>query len=59
MTVAPKEKEAIPEQKFSFAISNTKEYFDLLFEVLEIGNPIVNAFIWKLLGSIPVNQTFY
>lgn len=45
------------EQKLNLIISNRSEYFDLLFELLNLGiNEITNA-AWNLLIQIPVNKT--
>lgn len=51
--------ETIPldESKLNLIISNRSEYFDLLFELLNLGiNEITNA-AWNLLAQIPVNKT--
>jgi hypothetical protein len=43
--------------KLNLIISNRAEYFDLLFELLNLGiNEITNA-AWNLLIQIPVNKT--
>lgn len=42
--------------KISHILSNTYEYFSLLFELLELGNATINEKVWKLLNEIPVNQ---
>lgn len=44
------------EPKLNIIISNRSEYFDLLFELLNLGiNEITNA-AWNLLIQIPVNK---
>jgi hypothetical protein len=44
------------EAKLNLIISNRSEYFDLLFELLNLGiNEITNA-AWNLLVQIPVNK---
>lgn len=45
--------------KVSHILSNTYEYFSLLFELLELGNATINERVWKLLNQIPVNQEMY
>lgn len=52
-----KEEQPIEEAKLNLIISNRAEYFDLLFELLNLGiNEITNT-AWNLLVQIPVNKT--
>jgi hypothetical protein len=52
-----KEDGVIEDAKINLIISNKAEYFDLLFELLNLGiNEITNA-AWNLLIQIPVNKT--
>ncbi|CAG9332998.1 unnamed protein product [Blepharisma stoltei] len=45
--------------RLSNILSNTNEYFNLLFELFELGNSAINSQIWILLNKIPVNQEMY
>jgi len=45
--------------RLSSILSNTHQYFNLLFDLLELGNPSVNSLIWNLLNKIPVNQYMF
>jgi hypothetical protein len=52
-----KEEGVVEDAKINLIISNKAEYFDLLFELLNLGiNEITNA-AWNLLIQIPVNKT--
>lgn len=52
-----KEDGVVEDAKINLIISNKAEYFDLLFELLNLGiNEITNA-AWNLLIQIPVNKT--
>jgi hypothetical protein len=37
-------------------LSNRDEYFDLLFDLLNLGMDNVTTAVWKLLVQIPVNK---
>lgn len=45
--------------RLSNLLSNTHEYFELLFTLLEKGSPSLNLQTWQLLNQIPVNQVLY
>lgn len=50
------EQKSKEEAKLNLIIANRAEYFDLLFELLNLGiNEITNA-AWNLLIQIPVNK---
>jgi hypothetical protein len=54
--VKEKDEETKEEAKLNLIISNRSEYFELLFELLNLGiNEITNA-SWNLLVQIPVNK---
>ena len=40
-------------------ISNNEEYFDLLFDLLNLGISNVTTAVWNLLVAIPVNKKLY
>jgi len=40
-------------------ISNNEEYFDLLFDLLNLGINDVTTAVWNLLVAIPVNKKLY
>jgi len=50
------EKGDLDEQRLNLTISNRKEYFDLLFDLLNLGLDRVTTSVWKLLVEIPVNK---
>ena len=43
------------DDKLNLIISNKAEYFDLLFDLLNLGIPDVTSSVWSLLMQIPVN----
>jgi ubiquitin C-terminal hydrolase len=45
--------------RLSTLLSNTHEYFELLFTLLEKGSSSLNLQTWHLLNQIPVNQELY
>mmetsp|Transcript_13360 Transcript_13360/g.25089 ORF Transcript_13360/g.25089 Transcript_13360/m.25089 type:complete len:2359 (+) Transcript_13360:2657-9733(+) len=45
--------------RLSQLLSDTHEYFELLFTLLENGSPSLNLQTWQLLNQIPVNQELY
>jgi len=53
------EKGDLDEQRLNLTISNRKEYFDLLFDLLNLGLDRVTTSVWKLLVEIPVNKHLY
>jgi len=40
-------------------VSNRAEYFDLLFELLNLGVPDITQAVWKLMMQIPINQKLF
>lgn len=40
-------------------LSNDSEYFDLLFDLFNLGSAEVTEAVWSLLKIIPVNQTLF
>ena len=44
------------ESKLNLIISNRSEYFDLLFELLNLGINEITSAAWNLLVQIPVNK---
>lgn len=57
--VEPVKYKITEDSTLSMIISNTQEYFNLLFELFELGNTTINIQIWTLLNKIPVNQEMY
>ena len=53
------EKEEEQESKLNLIISNKSEYFDLLFDLLNLGVNEINYQAWNLLTQIPVNKKLY
>lgn len=51
-----KEEEYSQESKLNLIISNRSEYFDLLFELLNLGITEITNAAWNLLVQIPVNK---
>jgi len=47
------------ESKLNLILSNKSEYFDLLFELLNLGVNEINVQAWNLLNQIPVNKNLY
>ena len=47
--------EEVIEEKLNSIISNKAEYFDLLFDLLNLGIPDVTSSVWSLIMQIPVN----
>jgi hypothetical protein len=46
----------LDEQRLNLTISNRKEYFDLLFDLLNLGLDRVTSAVWNLLEQIPINK---
>ena len=44
------------EDKLNLIISNKAEYFDLLFDLLNLGISEITNAVWNLLCQIPVNK---
>lgn len=53
---APKDEVKNEEAKLNLIISNRTEYFDLLFELLNLGINEITTASWNLLVQIPVNK---
>ena len=53
------EKQPEEESKLNLIISNKGEYFDLLFELLNLGVYEITTQSWALLTQIPVNKRLY
>ena len=51
-----KVEEEFQEDKLNLIVSNRAEYFDLLFDLLNLGIPDVTSAVWSLLMQIPVNH---
>lgn len=51
-----KEEKKTEEAKLNLIISNRSEYFDLLFELLNLGINEITTASWNLLVQIPVNK---
>jgi hypothetical protein len=51
-----KEEEYSQDSKLNLIISNRSEYFDLLFELLNLGITEITNAAWNLLVQIPVNK---
>lgn len=47
------------EAKLNLILSNKSEYFELLFDLLNLGVTEINAQAWNLLTQIPVNKELY
>lgn len=47
----------VEESKLNLIISNRTEYFELLFELLNLGITEITNAAWSLLVQIPVNKT--
>ena len=47
------------ESKLNLILSNKSEYFDLLFDLLNLGVNEINVQAWNLLTQIPVNKKLY
>ena len=43
------------EGRLSVIVSNNAEYFDLLFDLLNLGNSDITSAVWSLLMQVPVN----
>ena len=57
--IAEEQPEEGQEQKLNLIISNRTEYFDRLFELLNLGYSEITKQSWNLLTQIPVNQKLY
>lgn len=53
------EDEKEEESKLNLILSNKSEYFDLLFDLLNLGVNEINIQAWNLLTQIPVNKKLY
>lgn len=51
------ESDHVEDSKLNLIISNRSEYFDLLFELLNLGITEITNAAWNLLIQIPVNKT--
>ena len=49
----------VSQERLSVVLSNNKDYFDLLFHLLGLGNNVLSGKIWKLLTLIPINSDLY
>jgi hypothetical protein len=47
--------EAEIEERLSVIVSNNAEYFDMLFDLLNLGNGEITSAVWNLLMQVPVN----
>lgn len=47
--------EQLLEDKLNLIVSNKAEYFDLLFELLNLGVPDITQAVWKLMMQVPIN----
>ena len=47
------------EDKLNLIVSNKAEYFDLLFELLNLGVPEITQAVWKLMMQVPINQKLF
>ena len=54
-----KMEEDVQEDKLNLIVSNRAEYFDLLFDLLNLGIPDVTSAVWSLLMQIPVNHNLF
>jgi hypothetical protein len=52
-------KEEEEDEKLNLILSNKEEYFDLLFDLLNLGVTEINVQAWNLLTQIPVNKKLY
>lgn len=43
------EEQPLPDDKLNLIVSNRAEYFDLLFELLNLGVPDITQAVWKLM----------
>jgi hypothetical protein len=43
------------DDKLNLIVSNKAEYFDLLFELLNLGVPDITQAVWKLMMQVPIN----
>lgn len=53
---APKEEGQVEDSKLNLIISNRSEYFELLFDLLNLGINEITTAAWNLLIQIPVNK---
>ena len=51
--------EQLLEDKLNLIVSNKAEYFDLLFELLNLGMPEITQAVWKLMMQVPINQKLF
>ena len=49
----------LEEDKLNLIVSNKAEYFDMLFELLNLGVPDVTQAVWKLMMQVPINQKLF
>jgi ubiquitin C-terminal hydrolase len=52
-------KKPVENYRLSNILTNTQDYFNLLFELFSFGNLRMNTQIWCLLSKIPVNERIY
>jgi len=45
--------------RLSQVLSDNRDHFDLLFQLLSLGNNTVSAKVWKLLTQIPINKDIH
>lgn len=43
------------EDRLSVIVSNNAEYFDMLFDLLNLGSSEITSAVWNLLMQVPVN----
>ena len=51
--------EQLLEDKLNLIVSNKAEYFDLLFDLLNLGAPEITQAVWKLMMQVPINQKLF
>lgn len=56
-TEKPNEDEEMEQSdRLNVIVSNNAEYFDMLFDLLNLGNSEITSAVWGLLMQVPVNQ---
>jgi hypothetical protein len=50
-----KKDDAEQEDRLSVIVSNNAEYFDMLFDLLNLGSSEITSAVWNLLMQVPVN----
>jgi hypothetical protein len=56
MMVISTDKEDEAEERLNVIVSNNAAYFDMLFDLLNLGNSDITSAVWSLLMQVPVNQ---